>query len=441
MRMYDLILKKRSGEVLSPGEIQWFIEGYVAGDIPDYQVSALMMAIYFRGMNPKETIELVKAMIASGDTIDLSGIAGRKVDKHSTGGVGDKTSIVLAPMVAAAGVPIGKLSGRGLGHTGGTLDKLEAFAGFQIEMSLPKFVKNVNDIGVAIAGQTANLVPADKKLYALRDVTATVENLSLIAGSIMSKKLASGCDAIVLDVKTGSGAFMKTAEQAFELAGEMVNIGTELGRETVALITDMEQPLGRAVGNAIEVREAIDTLRGEGPADLLEICLALGANMLLLGGGADSIDSAREKLVQTIEDGSALAKLRELVAAQGGDARAVDDPGLLPGAKHLMDLKSPSAGYVDRLVAEEVGIASMMLGAGRETKDSTIDMGAGILLHRKVGEPVREGEALATLYTNYPARMEEAHARLLAAYSLSPAPPEGRPLIFGRVSAQGVERY
>lgn len=435
MRMVDLILKKRNGGVLSKAEIGWLIDGYAREEIPAYQVSALMMAIYFQGMNPTETSELVKAMIASGDTIDLSGIQGVKVDKHSTGGVGDKTSIVLGPMVAAAGVPVGKLSGRGLGHTGGTLDKLESFSGFQIELEMEDFIQNVNEIGIAIAGQTARLVPADKMLYALRDVTGTVENVSLIAGSIMSKKIASGCDAIVLDVKTGAGAFMKTPEQAFELAQAMVNIGGDLGRKTVAIVSDMEQPLGRAVGNALEVKEAIATLQGNGPADLVEICLELGAHMLVLGGKAESEAEARKILEGTIADGSALNKLRELIAAQGGDASQVDHPENLPGAAHEMEVLATESGFVTRLEAADVGVASMLLGAGRETKQSEIDLGAGIYLLRKCGEAVEKGEAVARLYSNDAAKLAEGAAMLQSAYHFGAEAPESRPLIFGEVTA------
>jgi pyrimidine-nucleoside phosphorylase len=431
--MVDLILKKRDGEALSPAEIDWMIQGFTSGEIPDYQVSALMMAIYFKGMQSEETQNLVRAMIESGDTIDLSGIAGIKVDKHSTGGVGDKTSIVLAPMVAAAGVPVGKLSGRGLGHTGGTLDKLESFTGFQIEMDMADFIKNVNEIGIAIAGQTANLVPADKKLYALRDVTGTVENVSLIAGSIMSKKLAAGCDAIVLDVKTGSGAFMKTVEDSFELAREMVRIGELMGKKTVAFVTDMDQPLGFAIGNALEVKEAIDTLKGQGPEDLHEICLQLGAAMVMLGGKADTLESARAILEETIRSGSALNKLRELVAAQGGDASMVDDPSKLPGAKYSYELKALRAGWVSSLDSMAVGHASMLLGAGRETKDSIIDLGAGIVLRKKPGNAVAQGEVLAILYANDQSKFDGAAAELQAGYTIGDSEPAMAPLVLGRV--------
>ncbi len=433
MRMVDLILKKREGEVLTTAEIQWMVKGFTSGEIPDYQVSALMMAIFFKGMEGEETQALVEAMIHSGDTIDLSGIQGIKVDKHSTGGVGDKTSIVLGPMVAAVGVPVGKLSGRGLGHTGGTLDKLESFTGFTIEMGMDAFIRNVNQIGIAIAGQTANLVPADKKLYALRDVTGTVENVSLIAGSIMSKKLAAGCDAIVLDVKTGSGAFMKTVEDSFELAREMVKIGERMGKRTVAFVTDMSQPLGFAVGNALEIQEAIATLRGQGPEDLHELCLTLGSAMVMLGGKAETLEEARTLLEATITSGSALRKLRELVVAQGGDGSQVDHPETLPGAQHQQELLADRDGFVVDLVALQVGHASMLLGAGRATKDSIIDLGAGILLHKKVGDAVRKGDSLATLYANDAGLIAGAAEELRHAYVLGDLRVDAPRLILGRV--------
>jgi len=433
MKMVDLILKKRSGQALTKAEIHWFVQGFAKDEIPDYQVSSLMMAIYFQGMDKIETAELVRAMIASGDVIDLSNIAGPKVDKHSTGGVGDKTSIVLGPMVAACGVPVAKLSGRGLGHTGGTLDKLEAFTNFQVELDMETFVKNVNDYGIAIVSQTANLVPADKQLYALRDVTGTVENRSLIAGSIMSKKLASGADAIVLDVKTGSGAFMKTEEDAFDLARAMVDIGLEMGKHCVAVVSDMEQPLGRTVGNTLEVQEAIATLQGKGPKDLEDLCLELGAYMLVLSGVAPHAEAAKDKLRSVLKDGSALVKLRELVIAQGGDPKQVDAPETLPGAAHRKQVIAKQDGYVQVLEAVAVGRASMQLGAGRETKSSIIDLGAGIVLHKKVGEWVTTGDCIAELFTNEAERLQEAEKTLLAAYAFGSEKPTPRPLIHGIV--------
>lgn len=435
MKMVDLILKKRSGKALSPAEIQWFIEGYTNSEIPDYQVSALMMAVYFQGMNKEETIELVKAMIASGDVVDVSEIAGTKVDKHSTGGVGDKTSIVLGPMVAACGVPLAKLSGRGLGHTGGTLDKLESFSGFKVELDMNSFIRNVNDHGIAIASQTANLVPADKRLYALRDVTGTVENRSLIAGSIMSKKLASGADAIVLDVKTGSGAFMQETPAAFDLAQAMVEIGVNMGRRCVAVVSDMDQPLGRAIGNALEVKEAIASLNGQGPQDLMDLCMELGAHMLILGDVATTIEEAKAMLQASIDNGTALGKLKALVTAQGGDSSQVDHPDTLPGASHQFSLVAEQDGFVQGLEAITVGKASMQLGAGRETKASEIDLGAGILLHKKVGDQVKKGDVLAELFTNDAERLAGAEASLRKAYLIGDQAVEARPLVHGIVNA------
>jgi pyrimidine-nucleoside phosphorylase len=434
MRMVDLILRKRDGAALSTEEIRWIIDGYVKGQIPEYQVAALLMAIYFKGMDADETLELVKAMIASGDTIDLSSIHGIKVDKHSTGGVGDKTSIVLAPMVAATGIPVAKMSGRGLGHTGGTLDKLESFAGFQIELEMARFVEIVNTCGIAIIGQTANLVPADKKLYALRDVTGTVENLSLIAGSIMSKKLASGADAIVLDVKSGAGAFMKTDEESFALARKMVEIGTQMGRKTVAVISRMDEPLGDTIGNAIEIKEAIATLRGEGPADLLEVCLELGAEMVVLGGKAADAASARVLLLEGIRSGAALEKLRQMVAAQGGDASMVDHPDRLPGASLQADLLADRSGWITSLDAHEIGHAAMLLGAGRETKDSTIDLGAGIHLRAKIGTPVQKGQVLATLYANDAERLASGMTSIASAFVIQDEKTQAPALILGKIT-------
>lgn len=434
MRMVDLILAKRDGAALSTAEIRWVIDGYVKGQIPDYQVASLLMAIYFRGMNAEETLELVKAMIDSGETIDLSSIHGIKVDKHSTGGVGDKTSIVLAPMVAATGIPVAKMSGRGLGHTGGTLDKLESFTGFQIEQEMDRFVEIVNEFGIAIIGQTANLVPADKKLYALRDVTGTVENLSLIAGSIMSKKLASGADAIVLDVKSGAGAFMKTDEDSFALAQKMVEIGTQMGRKTVAVVSRMDQPLGDTIGNAIEIQEAIATLRGEGPADLLEVCLELGAEMVVLGGKAKNAEQARVLLLEGIRSGAALEKLRQMVRAQGGDATLVDQPERLPGASMTAELRAESDGCVVSLDALEIGHSAMLLGAGRETKDSTIDLGAGIRLHAKIGTAVKKGDLLATLYANDAGKLANGLASIACAFVIKEETTSAPPLILGKVT-------
>ncbi|MGN0166845.1 MAG: pyrimidine-nucleoside phosphorylase [Acetatifactor sp.] len=424
MRMYDIIMKKRNGGELTKEEIDFFIEGYTKGEIPDYQVSALMMAIYFRKMTEAETLALTMAMANSGEMLDLSAIRGVKVDKHSTGGVGDKTSLALTPMVAACGIPVAKMSGRGLGHTGGTIDKLESFPGFTTALTTEQFIENVNRIGIAIMGQTADLAPADKKLYALRDVTATVDNMSLIASSIMSKKLAAGADAIVLDVKTGSGAFMKEEADARALAEEMVKIGKNAGRKTIAVISDMDQPLGFAVGNALEVREAIDTLNGKGPADFMELCLTLGAQMLIAGGKAKDKEEAEEKLRQVIRDGSALKKLAEFVEAQGGDAGAVYEPERLPAADIQKPVLSPKEGYVSRIECDEVGICSLLLGGGRETKESEIDLSVGLVLQKKVGDYVKAGEPLAILYANNAGRAEEAEKRFLAACTIAEVKPE-----------------
>ena len=411
MRMYDLIMKKRNGGVLSREEIRFMISRYTDGQIPDYQMSAMMMAVYFRGMNEEETLDLTMAMAESGEILDLSSIHGIKVDKHSTGGVGDKTSLALAPMVAACGIPVAKMSGRGLGHTGGTIDKLESFPGFSTALDGERFIRQVNEIGIAIMGQTKDLAPADKKLYALRDVTATVDNMSLIASSIMSKKLASGADAIVLDVKAGSGAFMKSEEDAFALAEEMVRIGNGAGRRTSAVVSDMDQPLGFAVGNALEVKEAIDTLKGNGPEDFLKLCLTLGAEMVVAGGKAENAGQAEEMLLQKIADGSALSKLSQFVEAQGGDSAYVYEPERLPRAKFTCEVKAERDGYLSHIDCDQVGICSLILGGGRETKDSDIDLSVGLVLAKKVGDPVRKGDVLATLHGNSEDKLTEAASR------------------------------
>jgi len=422
MRMYDLIMKKRNNEALTKEEISYFVEGFNNGSIPDYQVSALMMAIYFNKMNEEETLNLTMAMANSGEMLDLSNIQGKKVDKHSTGGVGDKTSLALIPMVAACGAKVAKMSGRGLGHTGGTIDKLESFPGFSTEISVETFEKNVNDIGIAIMGQTKELAPADKKLYALRDVTATVDNVSLIASSIMSKKLAAGADAIVLDVKTGSGAFMKTIETSKALATEMVRIGNNAGRKTIAVISDMDQPLGYAVGNALEVKEAIATLNGNGPSDFTELCMAMGSQMLIAGGFAKDNADAREQLQKVIDDGSALDKLAEFVKAQGGDSSYVYNPEKLCHAEKEIEVLSPFEGYISHIVCDEVGICSMILGGGRETKESDIDLSVGIILNKKVGDYVKKGELLATIHSNDDSKTKVCMERLLKTYSFSDKP-------------------
>lgn len=400
MRMVDIIEKKRDGKELTTAEINFFIEGYTKGDIPDYQASALAMAIYFQDMNDRERADLTRAMVESGDTIDLSGIEGIKVDKHSTGGVGDTTTLVLAPLVASLGVPVAKMSGRGLGHTGGTIDKLESIAGFHVELTREQFIDLVNRDKVAVIGQSGNLTPADKKLYALRDVTGTVNSIPLIASSIMSKKIAAGADAIVLDVKTGDGAFMKTQEDAEELAHAMVRIGNHVGRKTIAIISDMSQPLGFAIGNALEVKEAIETLQGKGPKDLTELVLTLGSQMVILAGKAKTSEEAKEMLLDAIHSGKTLAKFKEFLVNQGGDASIVDDLTKLPQAKYKIELPAKQSGYISRMVADEIGVASMILGAGRATKEDVIDLAVGLVLHKKVGDKVEEGESILTIYSN-----------------------------------------
>lgn len=433
MRMYDIIMKKRNGGELTKEEIDFFIEGYTKGDIPDYQVSALMMAIYFRKMTEAETLALTMAMADSGEKLDLSAIRGVKVDKHSTGGVGDKTSLALTPMVAACGIPVAKMSGRGLGHTGGTIDKLESFPGFSTSLTTEQFIENVNRIGIAIMGQTADLAPADKKLYALRDVTATVDNMSLIASSIMSKKLAAGAEAIVLDVKTGSGAFMKDEADAKALAEEMVKIGKNAGRKTIAVISDMDQPLGLAVGNALEVKEAIDTLNGKGPADFVELCMTLGTQMLIAGGVSKENENAEKKLKQVIEDGSALRKLAEFVEAQGGDARAVYEPERLPAASIQKPVLAQKEGYVYHIACDEVGICSLILGGGRETKESEIDLSVGLVLRKKVGDYVKVGEPLAIIHANDEECAKGAEKRFLNACEITEEKPVKSDFIKGIV--------
>ena len=413
MRMYDLIMKKRKGEELTTEEINFFVDGFTKGEIPDYQASAMLMAIFFNKMNKRETADLTNAMVESGDKIDLSNIKGIKVDKHSTGGVGDKTSICLTPLVASLGIPVAKMSGRGLGHTGGTIDKLETFEGFSVELTEEQFMENVNKINIAIMGQSGNLVPADKKLYALRDVTATVDNMSLIASSIMSKKLASGADAIVLDVKVGDGAFMKTPETAKELAQEMVDIGKHLGRETIGVISDMDQPLGYAIGNSLEVIEAIELLKGNGPKDLLELTLTIGSNMLFCAKMAESEEEARKMLIENIENGKGLEKLKEFVKAQGGDITPIDDYSKFPQAKYVEKVTSPVDGYITKIHAEALGLIAMELGAGRATKESEIDLAVGIVLNKKRGEKVKKGDVLAYIHSNSEEKIEKARKSIL----------------------------
>ncbi|UJL44767.1 pyrimidine-nucleoside phosphorylase [Virgibacillus sp. NKC19-16] len=420
MRIYDVIEKKRDGQPLTKEEIQFFIDGYTNDDIPDYQASALLMAIYFQDMTEEERANLTTAMVESGDKIDLSAISGIKVDKHSTGGVGDTTTLILAPMVASLGVAIAKMSGRGLGHTGGTIDKLEAVPGFHAEITNSEFIDLVNKNKVAVVGQSGNLTPADKKIYGLRDVTATVNSIPLIASSIMSKKIASGADAIVLDVKTGAGAFMKDINEAKELAGAMVSIGNQVGRNTMAVISDMSQPLGNAIGNALEVKEAIETLQGKGPEDLTELCLTLGSQMVVLANKANSLEEARVSLKENLMNGKAFEQFKIFLASQGGEANVADSPELLPQADHKIELLSKQSGTVEKIIADDIGTAAMMLGAGRATKDSEIDLAVGIVLHKKIGDDVKEGESLLTIHSSRQ-DVEDVKEKLYASISISNA--------------------
>ena len=430
MRMYDLILKKRNGQELTKEEIDFFVQGYTKGEIPDYQASALLMAIFFNKMNKRETADLTMSMVNSGDKLDLSNIEGIKVDKHSTGGVGDKTTICLTPLVASCGVPVAKMSGRGLGHTGGTIDKLESFKGFSVQLDQKEFMDNVNEKGIAVAAQTGHLAPADKKIYALRDVTATVDNMSLIASSIMSKKIASGSDAIVLDVKVGDGAFMKTPEDAKALAREMVDIGKNVGRKTIGVISDMDQPLGYAIGNAIEVIEAIDLLKGNGPKDLLELTLTLGSNMLILAGRVKDEEEGRKLLKENIENGKALEKLKEFIEAQGGDSSYVDDVSKFPQAKYIIELKSNKSGYINKINAERLGLIAMELGAGRATKESIIDLAVGIKILKKRGDKVGKEDVLGYIYANDLEKANKAKEDLLENIEIKNEKGKEIPLIY-----------
>ena len=441
MRIYDIIRKKRDNHELSKAEIEFFVDKYSKGEIPDYQASALLMAIYLNKMNKEETVYLTEAMMNSGEVMDLSEIDGIKVDKHSTGGVGDKTTIALAPLVAACGAPVAKMSGRGLGHTGGTLDKLEAIPGFSIEMEAKKFIDSVNKHKIAVCGQTATIAVADKKMYALRDVTATVDNISLIAASIMCKKLASGANAILLDVKTGDGAFMKTLDDSFELAKAMVDIGNGMNRETIGMITDMDEPLGFAVGNSLEVIEAIETLKGNGPKDFVNLCETLGAYMLVLAKTVDTFEEGVEKIREAISSGSALEKLKVFIENQGGDKRVVDDYSLLPQANIVVPIKAHRSGYISRIEAEEVGVSAMILGAGRETKDDELDLAAGIILNNKVGDYVNEGDILATMYLNKEEKLESAKERFIGAYSIVDEKVEPKKLVYGVVTKDGIKKF
>lgn len=440
MRMYDLIMKKKHGEVLTEQEIQFMIDGYVKGEIPDYQMSAMLMAIWFKGMNDLEITELTKTMAKSGDMIDLSAISGKKVDKHSTGGVGDKTTLIVAPIVAACGGKVAKMSGRGLGHTGGTVDKLEAIPGYRTVLDRKEFFDTVNKCGVSVIGQSGNLAPADKKLYALRDVTATVDSIPLIASSIMSKKLAAGSDCILLDVKTGSGAFMKTLDDSIKLAQTMVAIGEGAGRRTVALITDMDTPLGFGIGNSIEVMESMDVLKGHGPADLTEVSLQLAANMLYLVGKGTP-EECREMAEKVIADGSAFETFCTMVKAQGGDDAVLRDYDKSAKAPYKAEVLADRDGYIVKMNAEEVGVTSVVLGAGRETKESDIDFSAGLILHKKYGDAVKKGENLVTLYTSKEESLKEAERMYREAVIIGDAQPEKEPLVYARVEKDKVEKY
>lgn len=436
MRMVDLLSKKRHGHALTEQEIVFIVDGYTAGHIPDYQIAALLMAICFVGMTAAETTALTLAMAHSGELVDLTSIPGKKVDKHSTGGVGDTTTLVVGPIVAACGVPVAKMSGRGLGHTGGTVDKLEAIPGYRTALSRQEFLQIVRQTGISIAGQSGNLAPADKMLYALRDVTATVDSIPLIAASVMSKKIAAGADAIVLDVKTGSGAFCKTVEEATTLAKEMVRIGHLAQRETIALVTDMDTPLGCAVGNSLEVSEAIQLLHGEGPDDLKIICLQLAANMLHLAGKG-SLAACIELADSTLENGAALRKFRELVKVQGGDPAYVDNPALFPAAAIIQEITAPQDGYIVGMDSEAVGVAAMQLGAGRRDKDDILDHSAGVRLLKKTGDRVQKGDPLAQLHTNREQALQQATISLLDAFAYGSAPPQPRELVLARIDSAG----
>lgn len=440
MRMFDIIAKKRDGGVLSREELEFAVMGFVNGQVPDYQMSALLMAIYLRGMTEKETAQLTDVMAHSGDMVDLSAISGIKADKHSTGGVGDKTTLVIAPIVAACGVKIAKMSGRGLGHTGGTVDKMEAVPGTQTAVDRERFFAQVNEIGISVIGQSGNLAPADKKMYALRDVTATIGCVPLIASSIMSKKLAAGSDCILLDVKTGNGAFMKTLDDSIELAKAMVSIGQHNGRKVAALITDMDTPLGHNIGNSLEVIESVEVLKGHGPADLTEVCYQLAANMLYLAGKG-SLEECRRMAEEAVASGAAYEKLKQMFAAQGGDVSVLDDPDKFQKAKFSRPLLAAESGCLVRMNTEMVGNASVCLGAGRITKEDTIDFAAGIVLHKKTGDKVEAGECLATLYADHEEKFAAAEEMFRAALTFGPAPEPVPALVMARVTEEGVERF
>lgn len=433
MRTYDIILKKRDGAELTTAEIAYIVSTYTAGILPDYQMAALLMAIYFRGMSDRETTDLTQALAQSGRVMDLSQINGVKVDKHSTGGVADTTTLVLAPLAASAGVPVAKMSGRGLGHTGGTIDKLGSIPGFQVDLTPEEFIHNVNTVGLAIMGQTTQLAPADGKIYALRDVTGTVESIPLIASSVMSKKIAAGAEAIVLDVKYGSGAFMKDAVRAEELAKTMVAIGNGAGRKTVALVTNMDEPLGRSVGNALEVREAVDTLRGKGPARLTELCLLLGSHMVVMAGIVSTVEEAQSLLTRKLESGEALAALRRMIKAQHGDERIIDEPGLLPRAAHIIPVVAPREGFVQSIDAARVGLCAMQLGAGRATKEDVIDLAVGVMSEKRVGDYVNAQEPLAYIHANRLDGIEAVASALLSCYRIGQEPVPPKPLVYSTI--------
>ncbi len=433
MRIYDIIKKKRDGFTLSEEEINYFIEGYTNDEIPDYQISSLLMAIFLNKMDDRETLFLTKAMVESGETVDLSSIKGIKVDKHSTGGVGDSVTLILGPMIAACDVPFVKMSGRGLGHTGGTLDKLEAIRGFKVDIPREEFIKNTNEINISICSQTSNITPADKKLYALRDVTATVDNISLIAGSIMSKKLAIKSDGIILDVKVGSGAFMKNLDEAKDLARTMVNIGKNYGRETIAVVTNMDQPLGNAIGNNLEVIEAIHTLKGNGPKDLYDLCLSLGSKLLLLAKKVDTEAKGKEMLIEVIKSGKAYEKFIELVETQYGDIEEIKNTDLFPRTEYIIEVKSDKEGYVNKINAEEIGKCALQLGAGRETLDSVIDLSAGLILNKKIDDFVEKGETLVYIHTNNMEKGKQVEKDLLDIYIIGEKNKEAQKLIIDEV--------
>ena len=440
MRMYDLIMKKRNGGALSKEEIHFLIQGYVTGTIPDYQMAAFLMAVYFQGMTEEETAAMTLEVAHSGDMVDLSAIEGIKADKHSTGGVGDKTTLIAAPIVAACGVKVAKMSGRGLGHTGGTVDKLESIPGFQTALDQKTFFEIVNRTGMSLIGQSGNLTPADKMMYALRDVTATVDSIPLIAVSIMSKKLAAGSDCIVLDVKTGSGAFMKTVEDSIALAQEMVSIGENAGRKMAALITGMDIPLGNTIGNSLEIKEAVETLQGKGPQDLTFVSVELAANMLYLAGKGD-LDSCRDQANQVITDGSALNCLIAMTEAQGGDSSVLKNPKLFHQAAFSHEVIAPKSGYITHMDTEGCGIASCMLGAGRETKDSSIDYAAGIVLCKKTGDYVEKGQTLAVFYAEDEKRFAAAQEKYENSITIAEEKPGAEPFIYARVTKDGIVRY